>query len=154
MQLLVHLYRSHEPSIEPFEDVSRVLKLLRGRGHSLGIVTDGMATVQRRKIQALGLEPMVDTVVCTDELGDAYWKPSSIPFLVALQLLEVEPEEAAYVGDDLQKDFVAPRKLHMLSVHVRRLLHRERRGLKPGRPETRADVTIATLDELPALVAE
>ncbi len=152
VHLLVYLYRSHEPSIEPFEEVSRVFKLLRERGLRLGIVTDGMATVQRRKIQALGLGPMVDTVVCTDELGDAYWKPSTVPFLVALQLLEVEPEEATYVGDDPQKDFVAPKELQMLTVQVRRLPRKERIDSKPGRPVTQADVTIATLDELPALV--
>ena len=120
VRLLVHLYRTHRPAIAPFEDVLPALAGLRQRGLRVGIVTDGMASVQRRKLSVLQLEQHLDVVVCSDELGPEYWKPSPVPFRVALELLETGPGRAAYVGDNALKDFAGPNQLGMLSIAIRR----------------------------------
>ncbi len=117
---LLHVYRTHLPRLALFADAAATLETLRAAGVRLGLVTDGMGAVQRRKIAALGLEARVDVVVCTDELGSDAGKPSTLPFRVALDLLGVEPDRAAYVGNDLRKDFLGPRALGMASVEVRR----------------------------------
>lgn len=120
VRLLVHLYRTHKPAIALFEDAAPTLAGLRERGVQVGVVTDGMASVQRQKLAALRLERHLDVVVCSDELGPEYWKPSPAPFRVALELLETEPDRAAYVGDNVLKDFAGPNQLGMLSIAVRR----------------------------------
>ena len=117
---LVHLYRTHRPAIRLFDDVEPGLRRLRQEGVLLGVVTDGLASVQRNKIGALDLEALVDTIVCTDEVGRGEGKPSVAPFRTALELLRVEPPEAAYVGDDPAKDFQGPRELGMRTVHMYR----------------------------------
>ena len=60
----------------------------------------------------------MDVIVCTGELGDNCAKPSTIPFEVALTLLGVPPNAAAYIGDDISKDFAGPNRLGMKTVQV------------------------------------
>jgi FMN phosphatase YigB (HAD superfamily) len=61
----------------------------------------------------------MDVIVCTDELGAGCAKPSTVPFEVALNLLGVAPSRAAYVADDVEKDFAGPNRLRIKSVQVR-----------------------------------
>jgi carbamoyl-phosphate synthase large subunit len=115
---LLQVYRSHHPTISLLPGTAAILRGLKDRGIKLGLVTDGFASVQRRKITALGLEVYLDAVVCTDELGQGCCKPSQIPFEVGLTLLGVSPEDSAYVADDLSKDFAGPNRLGMKSAQV------------------------------------
>lgn len=119
VRLLLYVYRSHRPSITLFPETLPLLRGLRGAGYRLGIVTDGAGTVQRNKIAALGLDPYVDAIVCTDEIGREWWKPSTTPFNVALALLGVDTaREAAYVGNDPGKDFAGPNALGMRTIQI------------------------------------
>ena len=118
VRVLVYLYRSHRPSLRCAPAALRVLRSLRRRGMRLGIVTDGMASVQRRKITALGLEKLFHAIVCTDELGDGCAKPSPAPYRVACELIGVPPPETAYVADDPAKDFIAPNAMGMMTIQV------------------------------------
>jgi putative hydrolase of the HAD superfamily len=79
-----------------------------------------MASVQRRKITALGLNELFDALICTDELGQEFWKPSPIPFKVALALLGMCPSESVYVGNDPAKDFGGPNEIGMVTIRVDR----------------------------------
>jgi putative hydrolase of the HAD superfamily len=117
-QLLVYLYRSHRPHIRCYDDVADVFTQLRALGMRLGIITDGMGSVQENKIQALGLCDRVDLCLCTDALGSCHWKPSVLPFQVALEFLQVPAHQAVYVGDDPSKDFVGPNSLGMLTIRI------------------------------------
>ena len=118
VRLLLYVYRSHRPAIALFPEARPTLALLREAGYRLGIVTDGAGTVQRNKIAALDLEPLVDAVVCTDEIGREWWKPSTTPFNVALALLDVAAADAAYVGNDPGKDFAGPNALGMRTIQI------------------------------------
>jgi putative hydrolase of the HAD superfamily len=120
VEFLVELYRSHKPDIHLYNDVIPALKLLRHIGIRMGIVTDGLDSVQRKKVAALGLESLFDTIVYSDELGKKYWKPSPTPYQTALNRLRVSPSEAAYVGDDPSKDFISPNRMGMLTIQIKR----------------------------------
>jgi len=120
VRLLVYLYRSHRPTIHLYEDALPTLEHLIHRNICLGLVTDGMASVQRNKIAALKLESLFDVIVCTDELGREYWKPSTTPYNIALDFLEVTPLETTYVGNDPSKDFLGANILGMSTIQVRR----------------------------------
>ena len=119
LRTLLLVYRSHQPGINLFPGVADALVTLKNRGLRLGLITDGTASVQRRKIAALDLERHMDVIVCTGELGAGCAKPSTVPFEVALNLLGVAPNRAAYIADDIEKDFAGPNRLHMKSVQVR-----------------------------------
>ena len=117
-------YRAHPSRIRPFDDVPPVLERLRARGVRLGIVTDGLASVQRRKLDALGLAPQFDAIVPTDELGPGAVKPAPTGFRVALLLLGIPTERAghvAYVANDTRKDFAGARAAGLVTIRVRDL---------------------------------
>ena len=99
-------YRTHEPRLRPFEGVIPGLDRVRAAGIPTGLVSDGLASVQRRKLAALpGLAERLDVIVMTDELGPGHAKPSPSGFLVACELLGVDPRRAVYVANDPRKDF-------------------------------------------------
>jgi putative hydrolase of the HAD superfamily len=120
VKLLVYLYRSHLPTIRLYPDVIPLLKELKIANFKLGILSDGMASVQRNKIRALGISDLFEVIMCTDELGKENWKPSQVPFKIVLDLLQVSPQDATYVGNDIGKDFLAPNKLGMMTIRIDR----------------------------------
>ncbi len=120
VRLLIYLYRSHRPAIHLYQDVLPTLEYIKTHGISLGLVTNGMASVQKNKIAALGLDSVFEVIVCPDELGKEYWKPSVVPFKVALEWLEISSSEAFYIGDDARTDFVGPNSLGMLTIQIKR----------------------------------
>lgn len=120
ISLLLHLYRCHTPTLCLFDDVVPTIQDLRELGCRLGIITDGMSSVQRRKIEALRLDWLVDLIICTDELGKECQKPSPIPYRVALDILGIEAINAVYVGNDVSKDFAGPNELGMLTIQIAR----------------------------------
>ena len=149
--LLLFVYRSHMPAIRLDEQCLPCFEFLRRAGCKLGIVTDGMASVQRRKIDTLALEKHVDVVLCTDELGAEHWKPSTIPFNVALELLEVPAAEAVYVGDNPDKDFIGPNRLGMTTVQLTKYCGPD--APAASSEEARARFRVRQLSELVDIVA-
>jgi putative hydrolase of the HAD superfamily len=106
----VLVYRTHRPRLRPFDGVIAGLDRLRESGVRTGLVSDGLASVQRAKLAALpGIARRLDVVVMTDELGPGRAKPATAGFLVACRLLDVEPTTAVYVANDPRKDFAGAR---------------------------------------------
>lgn len=116
---MVRVYRTHTPRIAPFPDAAALLQELQ-RHYGLGLVSDGILAVQRNKLDVLQLAPYFREIVFSDELGREHWKPSPRPFETILERLNVAPTQAVYVGDNVVKDFVAPRRLGMGTIQVKR----------------------------------
>ncbi len=147
---LVRQHREHVPQLTLAGGVRAALVRLRRR-YSLGLVTDGRLAQQRAKIEALGLEELLDAVVCSDELGRGCWKPHPAPFRRALELLEADPSEAVYVGDNPTKDFLGARRAGMRPIRMRRP-----DGLHSNEEATSADAApdaeVREIGELEALL--
>jgi putative hydrolase of the HAD superfamily len=117
--MCVLVYRTHSPRLEAGPAVLDTLRRLRAARVRIGLLSDGMASVQRRKLEALPeVAALMDAVVMTDELGPGHGKPSSVGYLIACRLLRVTPAEAAYVGNDPRKDFAGARLAGLLTVRV------------------------------------
>jgi putative hydrolase of the HAD superfamily len=117
---LVEIYRSHQPSLSLYPDVITTLQALREMGCKLGVVTNGTLSTQQKKVTALGLTAWLDVVVYADALGRAHWKPSALPYRVALEALESHPPETLYVGDDPRTDFQGALMTGMITVRILR----------------------------------
>ncbi len=87
--------------------------------YRLGIVTDGHAEVQERKLAALGLYGRVDTIVISDHLGRRHWKPDWLPFHTACRNLKVRPAEAVFVGDHPYRDILGAIRAGLHAVRFR-----------------------------------
>jgi putative hydrolase of the HAD superfamily len=113
------IYRTHQTALQPFPGVDAMLERLRSAGVGTGVVSDGHAAVQRRKLAGLGaIADRLDLVVMTDELGQAYAKPSPVPFRVACRLLDVPPSLTTYVGNDPRKDFLGARDAGLHTIRL------------------------------------
>ena len=113
------VYRSHPIALEPFPGVHSTLAELRTAGVRTGLVSDGHAAVQRRKLAGLGsIAARLDVVVMTDELGPAYAKPSPMAFRVACRILDVPPSLTTYVGNDPRKDFLGAREAGLHTIRL------------------------------------
>ena len=119
-QSCMQAYRLHSPDIAAYPGVHEMLRALRADEIKLGIITDGRPEGQRKKLAALGLEALVNEIIITDELGgESFRKPCDIAFRVMQRKLGVPFQQMLYVGDNLQKDFIAPTALGMQSLYFR-----------------------------------
>ncbi len=85
-----------------YDDALPCISALRERGLLIGLITNNEAVHQRRKIETVGLDRLVDTAVISGELGIA--KPDPRIFAHACAQVEVAPHEAMHVGDALYAD--------------------------------------------------
>lgn len=138
---LVAVLRAHQPRLRLSAAALAVLAHLRS-GWRLGLVTNGLADVQARKVAALGLAAHLDCVVYATADGQP-GKPAAAPFLDACARLEVVPAHTVFVGDDLRADIAGAAAVGMKTIWIAppRL-----RGA--GGPD--ADITVHALDDVPA----
>jgi putative hydrolase of the HAD superfamily len=102
---LVEEFRNHDPNIEFYHDVLPCLEYLKQKGVKVGIITDGYANSQRKKLEALKAYEHFDNIIVTDEYGRDYWKPHPRSFEEMRKQLNVDFDEMIYVGDNPEKDF-------------------------------------------------
>lgn len=111
---ILSVYREHKPILTLNKGVSELISNLKEKGIRVGIITDGRPNGQRNKIKALGLDALVDDIIVTDELGgEQFRKPCDISFRIMQRRWRIPFEQLVYVGDNVSKDFQAPKQLGM-----------------------------------------
>jgi putative hydrolase of the HAD superfamily len=114
---LVEVYRRHTPALRLFPECEHLLKSLRGK-MKLGVITDGLPEVQKRKVQSLNLHKLVDRIIYTWEFGRELGKPHPFTFSLMLDLLQTAASRSVFVGDNLDKDRKGARSVGMRFVQV------------------------------------
>ena len=137
---LVQLIRDHTPAIQLPLPAVRALQILRPHWR-LGILTNGLPAVQRRKVEALGLAGAVDTIVYAAEHGARGGKPERAPFMAAVGALGVTADRTVFVGDDEWCDLVGATRVGMRTVFLRAAEHAD--------PSFHADAIVHTLLDVP-----
>lgn len=114
----LRIYREHMPEIELYEGTEALIRKLKADGIHVGIITDGRVEGQRNKLAALGLDGLVQDIIITDELGGVrFRKPNDIAFRIMQCRWGIPFEEMMYIGDNLSKDFQAPKQLGMRGLY-------------------------------------
>jgi putative hydrolase of the HAD superfamily len=142
---LVAVYRGHTPAIALEPAVRCTLERLRRDGWRLLVLTNGDPGVQRRKVEALGLEPLVHGVVYAEEHSPG-GKPDLASFSFALRQLRVTPTRCLCVGDDLDRDIEGARRAGLRSIRV------DSRGARL-RLDRDADAVVDSIVKVPAIAA-
>lgn len=70
----------------------------------VAIITNGTSLRQHAKILNTNLDSCFEVIIVSEEVG--YSKPDKRIFDLALEKLNVEPETALFVGDDMEKDIL------------------------------------------------
>lgn len=112
------MYREHLPNINLYSGVREMLTDFKNSGFKLGLITDGRPIGQRQKIKALNIESLFDKIIITDELGGVeFRKPNSKAFAIMKDTFKTDYSKMVYIGDNINKDFIAPDKLGMKSIY-------------------------------------
>jgi putative hydrolase of the HAD superfamily len=136
--LMLEAYRRHAPVVWPSWDVVPTLRRLRTAGWKLAIVTNGTPSVQRMKVDALGLGALVDAVVCAHEHAPD-GKPARACFDEALHRLGADAEASVHVGDDPVCDIAGARGAGLRAIQI----------VRPGSPgRTDADAVVSRIGEV------
>ena len=97
-----------------FDEVKELLDDIRLLGIPTAIVTDLTAQIQFRKLVYFGLDEFFDYVVTSEEAGAD--KPDSRPFNVALEKLQLKPENIWMIGDSASNDMVGAHRAGMYKI--------------------------------------
>lgn len=86
----------------PSPGIYTFMESLRQRGIRMGIGSDMTTYVQYQKLEQLGLAPLIDWVVTSEEAGVE--KPHPDFFRLCIKKAHCNPEECLFIGDSLKKD--------------------------------------------------
>src|SRR3954447_9179938 len=112
---LTSRWQQHE-NFELYEDTRPALDELRAAGLKLGLVSNSA-----RDVRAFARHHALEIDAGISSFHHGKTKPHGSIFRAVLDLLDVEPHEAAMVGDTLEDDIEGARALGMQAVLVDRL---------------------------------
>lgn len=138
---LVDVIRTHTPSLFLSDEAAAALRQLRADGWGLAVLTNGLPSVQFRKVAALGLASLVDEIIYAEEHA-AGGKPSAAPFRAALTSLELAAGQCVCVGDDAARDMRGAKAIGVRTIRV------ARQGMTVESIDE-ADIVIDSLRQLP-----
>lgn len=130
-------------TMELFDGVTETLSAFRKAGIDVGIVTNLTTRVQLEKLEALGIDPLIDFLLTSEEMGRE--KPSAIMFTMPLSQLDLRPSEVLMVGDSVGTDIEGGNAVGMHTVLFNADPDRELTGHE--RPDHRIEA-FADLTEL------
>jgi len=148
VRVALEAYNSSEIShdIKPFPDVIPTLRKLRALGYKLFIITSGVYSRQKRKLDILGLWQYVDDVLINDlERGTSYEEC----FHEILLKHHLMSKEVVCVGDRLHEEIRTGNHLGMTTVQM---MHGRFRDVAPQSPVEEPDFRIRRISELPAIL--
>jgi putative hydrolase of the HAD superfamily len=137
--------RAKEGSMALYPHVHSTLMELAKMGIKMAIISDAPRMAAWLRISALGVQHYFDYVVSFDDTGER--KPSSRPFLKALELLNLEPEEVLMVGDWAERDVVGAKRMNIRTIFARY-------GDIFGTKESQANYEINDINEILSIVGK
>ena len=141
---LIAAYHRETPDISPYPETETVLTTLADSCQT-AVVTGGKHG--EKKLQLLGIADAFDEVYVAPDNDTSKREP--MPFETVLDTLEVDPQQAVFVGDNPELDFYWPNNLGMTTVWVRRphtLFD------SPDSPEARPDYVLPDLSLTPEII--
>ena len=109
--------RVRESELVPYPHARLVLNRLVKKGYKLAVVSDAPGFEAWLRLTALGFQHTFDLVLTHDDTG--VHKPDPKAFNMALERLEVAPENAVVIGDWKERDILGGRKAGMHTVYAR-----------------------------------
>jgi putative hydrolase of the HAD superfamily len=99
-----------------YPETVKVLKELRKRNLKIALLTAGSTLSYNKIFKLLGIKKYFDIIAGEDTINIS--KPARKAYFYVLKKLKCNPQEVLFVGDDLIKDYVVPKKLGMHAVLV------------------------------------
>jgi putative hydrolase of the HAD superfamily len=98
-----------------YPQVQETLDQLRSH-YSMAVVSDAQSAYAVPELRAVGLLKYFDSIIVSGDYG--YRKPDARLFQKALDALQVRPEQALFLGNDLYRDIFGAQQLGMKAIFV------------------------------------
>jgi pyrophosphatase PpaX len=104
LEAMIATYRAynlkhHDSMVTVYPGVLEAIREIKTAGMATGLVTSKNRLGALRGLQLVGLEALMDVLVCADEVTNP--KPHPEPVEKAVALLGADPKATVYVGDSL-----------------------------------------------------
>jgi pyrophosphatase PpaX len=104
LEALIATYREynlkhHDSMVTVYPGVLEAVREIKAEGIQTGLVTSKNRLGALRGLRLVGLEPLMDVLVCADEVTNP--KPHPEPVEKAVALLGADPARTVYVGDSI-----------------------------------------------------
>lgn len=136
------------PGVRPYPDTHATLQALRQNGYKIGLITNAMQPMWMRdlELEVYGLLEYLDARITSGDTG--YMKPHPAIYHRMLDMLDITPAQAVFVGDRPENDIAGANAAGLISVLINPPhLQYELNGAQP-------DYTITSLSELLPILAE
>lgn len=146
---LMEDFMTYRSKIDPhlFPETLGVLRDLKQRGLTVGIMTNGNADVSRSE----ALKGIVDFALNPRMVGSG--KPHFAPFFAAAAAAGCKLSEMVMVGDDARDDILGPNQIGLKSIFIcREGIYEALVKLKQC--EAKPDAIVSSLSELPTALAD
>ncbi len=101
----------------PFSFQKELMDELHAMGLKTGLITNGIAECQRKKVDLLGLTPLLDEIILAGDFP--VQKPDPFLFEEMARRMQAEPGELLYVGDHPINDYLGSKKVGYTPVLVK-----------------------------------
>lgn len=109
--------RARGGSLVPYPHAKFVLNRLLKEGYKLAVVSDAPRFEAWLRLNYLGMQHTFDLVLTFDDTG--HHKPDPKPFLMALEMLDAQPERTVLIGDWKERDILGGKKAGLHTVYAR-----------------------------------
>lgn len=100
------------------QTLAKALTLVDAGNVTVGILTNGASALQKQKMQVAGLWDDRLVMLAAKELGSA--KPNLQCYTRALTAINIAPQDAIVIGDDLNNDVVGPLSAGLSAIYFAR----------------------------------
>ena len=141
-------YRYHQKHIHVPEGIKTLLSECKKQGKTMGVLTNGTALHQGKKLENLQLSKWFDEdkMFISDVIG--FTKPNVKAFQIVQEKMNLNPEETWFVGDTFEVDVVGAKNA---GWHVIWFNHRKR-PMPEG--DIRPDIEVRTVEKLMAVITK
>jgi putative hydrolase of the HAD superfamily len=96
-----------------------MLAVLRERGYRMGLISNTIwpAELHLEDLVELGILPYLEHTIFSGDFG--VWKPNPRVFQHMMEILDVRPEEAVFVGDSPREDILGAQRVGMRAIWLR-----------------------------------
>lgn len=98
-----------------------ILSYLKEKNYNIHLITNGFLEVQNIKMQASGLDKMIDETFVSEVVG--FKKPDHRIFYHAMEKVGGTIENCVMIGDDLSVDIIPAKEIGMTHIYFNRKNH-------------------------------
>jgi putative hydrolase of the HAD superfamily len=126
-------YHQAKTSIFPYPDVPQTLIRLREAGYKICVASQGVAIKQWDKLIRLGLHNILHEVFVTPKKSKKFYKS-------ILRKLNLKPQEAVMVGDNIETDIKPAKQIGITTILV------------SPKGKNEADYSVKSIGEIPKIL--